>query len=126
MSKKRKKKRSGRVQERTRQKAKTGKKNVYIWVGGAIALVVLVVALWGRLPFTGTEGKKGQSFSVQGGETRPVLDPFLFSGRARLAYAAAEKYPEVMDQVFCYCGCDASPFYHKSLLSCYVDKHGAG
>jgi len=31
----------------------------------------------------------------------------------------------VMDQVFCYCGCDKSPFNHKSLLSCFTDSHGS-
>jgi hypothetical protein len=42
------------------------------------------------------------------------------------AYAAARQYPEVMDQVFCYCKCDEPPTFHKSLLSCFTDKHGEG
>ncbi len=70
--------------------------------------------------------KEGKSFSIREGETRPVLSPSLFVGRAREAYAAAREYPEVMDQVFCYCECDEPPTYHKTLLSCFTDNHGKG
>jgi len=70
--------------------------------------------------------KKGKSFSLQEGEIRSVLDPSLFTGQVRAAYAAAKKYPEVLNEVFCYCFCDAPPFNHKTLLSCFTDKHGAG
>jgi flagellar basal body-associated protein FliL len=69
---------------------------------------------------------RGKSFSVNGEETGTVLDPSMFTGQAFEAYAAAKKYPEVMNQVFCYCFCDAEPFNHKTLLSCFTDKHGAG
>lgn len=87
-------------------------------------MVVIFLALLGHIPFIGS--KKGKSFSVRGGETRPVLDPSLFPGMAGAAYAAAKKYPEVMDQVFCYCKCDEPPFKHKSLLSCFTGNHGKG
>lgn len=70
-------------------------------------------------------GKKN-SFTVKGGETRPVLDPSQFTGMVRAAYAAAKAYPQVLDQVYCYCYCDDPPFNHKSLLSCFVETHGAG
>jgi hypothetical protein len=126
MTKKHKRKGSGKGQERSHKKRKNQRKTLFLWVGGAVAIAVIFVALWGRMPFASKEEKKGKSFTVQGGETRPVLDPFQFTGMVRAAYAAAEKYPEVLDQVFCYCTCDESPFYHKSLLSCFVDKHGAG
>jgi hypothetical protein len=56
-----------------------------------------------------------------------VLDPLQFSdARTRQAYMAAARHPDVLDQVFCYCGCEKSPFLHKSLLSCFATQHGAG
>jgi hypothetical protein len=66
-----------------------------------------------------------RSFLVLGGETRPVVDPGQFTGMTREAYAAAKAVPEVLDKVYCYCYCDDPPFNHKSLLSCFVDYHGA-
>jgi hypothetical protein len=81
----------------------------------------------GYLLFAGGAGRAGRSFSVQGGERRPVLDPLQFSdARTRQAYMAAARHPDVLDQVFCYCGCEKSPFLHKSLLSCFATQHGAG
>ena len=91
------------------------------------ALAVIAVVFIARTFFTGPgpEAEKGKSFFA-GGETRPVLDPSMFTGMTREAYAAAQKYPQVMDGVFCYCYCDQPPFNHKSLLSCFVDEHAAG
>lgn len=126
MTKKRKRKSSVRSQDRSTGKSKGQRKNLFLLIGGVIVIAVILVVLYGRIPFTSQEEKKGKSFTVQGGEPRPVLDPFQFTGMVRAAYAAAEKYPEVMDEVFCYCTCDQSPFHHKSLLSCWMDKHGAG
>jgi hypothetical protein len=63
---------------------------------------------------------------VKGGERRPVLDPLRFRGAGAIAaYTAAQRHPEAMDQVFCYCQCDRPPFFHKSLLSCFTEDHGA-
>jgi hypothetical protein len=107
-------------------KSRQNRKSIFLWIGGIILAVLILSVLSGRLPFVKTGGKKGKSFYVKGGETRPVLSPSLFVGRAREAYAAAKQYPEVMDQVFCYCTCDEPPTYHKSLLSCFTDNHGAG
>jgi hypothetical protein len=101
-------------------------KNISLWVGVIILGVVLFWVLTGYLPFGSISSKKGRSFYVRGGETRPVLSPSLFVGRANGAYAAAKQYAKVMDQVFCYCKCDEPPTYHKSLLSCFTDKHGEG
>ncbi len=72
-----------------------------------------------------TTGTKTKSFYVEGGETRPVVDPGQFTGMTQEAYAAAQAIPEVLDKVYCYCFCDEPPFNHKSLLSCFVDYHGA-
>ena len=91
---------------------------------GAGALVALgggYLLLWPG------SGHGGRSLHVNGGETRPVLDPLRFSQRgARQAYLAAQRHPQVLDRVYCYCFCDRPPANHKSLLSCFTDLHGAG
>jgi len=57
-------------------------------------------------------------------ETRPTLDPAQFVGRAAAAHRVAREIPDVLDQLYCYCGCDKHQG-HKSLLSCYTDGHAA-
>jgi len=103
------------------------KSNPVPWIAAAVVLAVIgMLAVSGQLSFTGGGEKAGRSFNLPGSETRPVLDPAMFAGRVRAAYAAAEKYPEILNEVFCYCYCDEPPFNHKSLLSCFTEKHGAG
>ena len=94
--------------------------------GWVIALVGLVILGFGAsylgwLPGSGP----GEHPTVVGGETRPLLPAHLFGMEAGLAYAKAAQHPKAFDQVFCYCGCDKAPFNHKSLLSCFADKHGS-
>jgi hypothetical protein len=57
-------------------------------------------------------------------ETRPTLDPAQFVGKAAAAHRVAREIPDVLDQLYCYCGCDKHQG-HKSLLSCYTDGHAA-
>ncbi len=101
------------------------KKKVKSWLWIVIAVVIAAAGIVAFSMDRGVEAK-GKSFYVKGGETRPVLDPSLFTGMTRAAYAAAKKYPQILDKVYCYCYCDEPPFYHKSLLSCFVTDHGAG
>jgi hypothetical protein len=108
-------------------KGNLGKGKAIFWgIGGILAGVIVLLFSFHLIPFIHIENKKGKSFSVFGGETRPVLDPSLFSGMARSAYAAAKEYPQVLNQVYCYCRCDEPPVNHISLLSCFTDRHGAG
>jgi hypothetical protein len=58
-------------------------------------------------------------------EHRRTLPASFFVGRVRAAYAAAQEIPEVVDQLYCYCRCREN-IGHKSLLSCYADRHAAG
>jgi hypothetical protein len=108
-------------------KGNHGKKRALLFgAGGILAGVIVFLVSFYLLPPIHFENKKGKSFSVLGGEKHPVLDPLLFDGMARSAYAAAKEFPKVMDQVFCYCKCDEPPVNHRSLLSCFTDLHGAG
>lgn len=63
-------------------------------------------------------------------EKNPVLDPASLSdddAAARPAYAIAQKYPETIDKIHCYCGCEDSPnLHHASLLTCYTSLHATG
>ncbi len=102
------------------------KKHTIAWLGAAVVVAIAALAISGNLPFLETAKETGKSFNLPGKETRPVLDPSMFTGQTRLAYAAAEKYPELMNEVYCYCYCDEPPFHHKTLLSCFTDNHGAG
>ncbi|UCD35856.1 MAG: hypothetical protein JSU90_03220 [Nitrospiraceae bacterium] len=105
----------------------TGKKaSVLPWIIAGVAVVLVALALSGNLPFLGGGQETGKSFQLTGKETKPVIDPALFTGQTRLAYAAAQKYPDILNEVYCYCYCDAPPFHHKTLLSCFTDRHGAG
>jgi len=62
--------------------------------------------------------------ALKGGETRPVLSPVLFVGNIARAYDVARKNRELLDSIYCYCNCKKH-FGHKSLLSCFADKHAA-
>jgi hypothetical protein len=53
-----------------------------------------------------------------------TLDPNQFEGETRLAYEAAQKHPELLARLHCYCGCEQHEG-HKSLLDCFRTNHGA-
>jgi hypothetical protein len=53
-----------------------------------------------------------------------TLDPQQFQGDTRLAYEAAQKHPDLLEQLHCYCGCQEHEG-HKSLLDCFRTGHGA-
>ncbi len=102
------------------------KSGTLLWIAAAVAVIIAVLAISGNIPFKGNSGDTGKSFNLPGKETRPVLDPALFTGQTRFAYAAAQKYPEILNEVYCYCFCNEPPFHHKTLLSCFTEQHGAG
>ena len=87
-----------------------------------VAMVVAALAL----TVTGCSKDSSKSFQITSKETKPVLDPAMFAGQVRAAYSVAKRYPDVMNELFCYCYCDQPPFRHHTLLSCFTDKHGAG
>lgn len=107
-----------------------------LWgVAFAVAVVVLgIVAVWqahppapvnSAQPAVSAELSTGAVVPAVGRrETRPMLDPALFVGKAALAHEVAREIPDVLDQLYCYCYCDKH-MGHKSLLSCYTDGHAA-
>ncbi|NOZ26249.1 MAG: hypothetical protein GXO94_09200 [Nitrospirae bacterium] len=117
---------AGKGRQRKQKSASKKGRVPVVWIIFAFSLLILVLAVSGKIPFSNTDKRDGRSFHVNGGETRPVVDPSMFTGLTRAAYAAARNYPEVLDQVYCYCDCSEPPFYHKSLLSCFTEDHGAG
>jgi len=97
-----------------------------IWIVAIAIVVIGTLLLGGIFNIFNRDSQKGRSFMITEKETRPVLDPSMFTGRIRAAYTAARKYRDVINEVFCYCYCDQPPFNHKTLLSCFTEKHGAG
>ena len=61
---------------------------------------------------------------LKGGETKPVLSPARFSGRTASSYKVAQENPELLDAMYCYCYCKKT-IGHKSLLSCFTDRHAS-
>ena len=62
--------------------------------------------------------------TLRGHETRMTLMPALFTGKVAQAYQIAHQYRDLLDVIYCYCYCEKT-LGHKSLLSCYVDRHAA-
>lgn len=92
--------------------------------GAIVGVVGLVFVLTLGIYFFA--GGEGRSFQVMGGETRAILNPENFAFTPAFpGYRAAMEFPEVLDKIFCYCGCDKAPFHHKSLKTCFTNKHGA-
>ena len=59
---------------------------------------------------------------LRGGETRATISPVQFIGETAKAYQLAKDQRDLLDSMFCYCNCKKN-YGHRSLLSCYVDKH---
>ena len=52
-----------------------------------------------------------------------VLDPEQFTGRSRQAYWIAMQNPDVLNQLYCWCGC-IDRGEHRSTLECFEDMMG--
>jgi hypothetical protein len=94
----------------------------------AAVLVLIVLAavggglLW-RATTTSTMARPGAAMTAVRRETRALLDPVHFTGKARRAYEVAHTNPRLLDHLRCYCRCDY--LGHSTLLSCYTDGHAA-
>lgn len=88
-------------------------------VASFFVVLIAVLALYGC---SGSSDNEMTAESIRGGETRATLSPASFTGPAARAYRVAREIPEVIDSLHCYCECKKN-FGHKSLLTCYVDRH---
>lgn len=52
-----------------------------------------------------------------------VRDPEQYTGKTRNAYWIATQIPEVMNQLYCWCGCE-NRGVHRSALGCFEDRMG--
>ncbi|MBX9720408.1 MAG: hypothetical protein K2X81_03340, partial [Candidatus Obscuribacterales bacterium] len=76
-----------------------------------------------KMPTSNSEAKNAETKNTETktaetktAETRKdVLEPGQFFGLASFGYASAKACPEVMEKLFCYCGCDLTDS-HNSLL----------
>ena len=64
-------------------------------------------------------------------ERRPILDPMRFAKgyepEVKPSYEAAQKYPDLLDRIHCFCECKESPReHHRTLLTCFTTEHAAG
>jgi len=64
-------------------------------------------------------------------EKGSVLDPGQFARGyepdVARSYAAARKYPDLIDRLHCFCECKESQReHHKTLLTCFTSLHAAG
>ena len=101
----------------------------YVWAAllAALALSAGAALVWrGEAPPTAPTMSSSPAAGPAVGrrETRPTLDPAQFVGKAAAAHRVAREIPDVLDRLYCYCGCDKHQG-HKSLLSCYTDGHAA-
>lgn len=94
-----------------------------IMVGAVLA--VLAVVYFATKPPTASELDAVHERHIGARlETRPVLTPALFTGKAALAYRYAAEIPDAIDNQFCYCYCKKN-HGHKTLLTCFTNEHGS-
>lgn len=63
-------------------------------------------------------------FAVPANAYPGLPTPDAYKGRTKDAYTAANAYPELAQNLFCYCGCDREASHrHRKLLDCYLDEH---
>lgn len=90
-----------------------------------LALIAIIIAISAGLGLALTGGESSPHRpDVIGGEKRPTMSPGYFIGKTARAYKAAKEIPGVLDKIYCYCHCQDN-FGHKSLLTCFVDRHGS-
>jgi len=64
------------------------------------------------------------SADAAAGSNGITLNPEQFQGETHEAYLAAQRHPELLAQLDCYCGCEQHEG-HKNLLDCFRTNHGA-
>lgn len=87
-------------------------------------VALLVVVVGGAMFLVATPPPKP---AADTSHQKMVLDPAKFKGEVREGYQIARDIPGVLSQLNCHCGCDNPQHtpYHRSLLECFTDDHGA-
>jgi hypothetical protein len=113
----------GKSKKQTEAKLKG--RRMALWLAGLVTSGLLV---WGWMSTGDSSREPNSGVAARSGyarrETRTPLSPALFVGQTARAYQVAWEIPEILDQLYCYCGCDKH-LDHVSLLSCFTDDHGA-
>jgi hypothetical protein len=111
------------------EKAEKGKRTNTLGIMVFSAIVVVAVAII-VFQLKGTSEKASypvssvEDQSLRKGEKRETLSPSMISDPyVASVYQVAKDIPHVLDTLKCYCNCERPPFYHVSLLSCFVDRH---
>ena len=111
------------------EKAEKGKRTNTLGIMVFSAIVVIAVAVI-VFQLKGTSEKAPypvssvEDQSLRKGEKRETLSPSMISDPyVANVYQVAKDIPHVLDSIKCYCNCETKPFYHVSLLSCFVDRH---
>jgi len=108
-----------------RHKRRLGRAGIILMLMGGLLLGPAVPGARAADPAKTREGAVQKQASKRR-ETRNTLSPLLFTGKTAVTYKIARKIPDVLDGLYCYCRCKENPaLKHKSLLSCYVDRHAA-
>lgn len=112
-----------------REKDKPATWREHLWMAVLLGILLVAWLALGRVaPSDAQDFMKGRRAPTGGyirREKKPPLTPGRFVGQTARAYQIANEIPDLLDQLYCYCGCDRS-LGHKSLLSCFTDDHGAG
>lgn len=108
-------------------KAGSGRRRWRRLAGFALALAVLGGGIWflASSPAV-TDADPRFVLPAASRAVRPMtLSPELFAGKVRQAYEVAQRYPELLERMPCYCGCYQSNG-HQNNLDCYADRHAFG
>jgi hypothetical protein len=95
--------------------------------GTSFAAILALAYLWPVLGSTVNGNGRAEAADTtapKNAQPRLTLDPNQFVGPVKEAYKFAEKNPELLAQLHCYCGCDKAEG-HQNLLDCYRSTHGA-
>ena len=97
----------------------------------AAALVIPALSLSGSPSARPRPKPTAANACVSCTERRPTLDPRQFAKgfepEVQAGYEIARRIPATLDSLHCFCECAESPmFRHKTLLTCFTDRHAAG
>jgi hypothetical protein len=96
-----------------------------IALGGLLAVTTWAATSWLHARQADSmPGNPANARTLNGADVSLTLDPELFKGEVREAYAIARRNPALLAALHCYCGCDRAEG-HRNLLDCYRDQHGA-